>query len=685
MVFRIRCAGVTLLLFIVGQILLPLTAAIAGDVREMADSTSFSIGVSTPSGGKNFPVAASAGSILSPAMEKEAISGFPKDGGGIKHFGHDFFEKPYVPRDTTMVSPSYLLSSGDNIKITFYGSINQIVAAAIDGEGHVNFPKVGKLKLGGASIAEAEKTLQKAFGRHFSDFYLKVGLDEPGLIRIFATGEFKQPGVYNLSSMATLVDAVLATGGPAQNGSLRNVQLIRNNQVAATFDFYDLLLRGNKSKDVRLQSDDVIRIPPKGPKVAISGAIKKPAIYELAGKDKLSELVAMAGGFTDTAYLQRLQIQRIDAHTEKKYVDVNYEGVANGSSPDILLEDGDSVAVYSILNTYKNSVEIRGNVFRPGTYEYRPGMRVSDLLNLADGVDHETYYERAQLVRLNEPDFIPEIIEFNLGRLISGDESQDLELKRYDSITVYRNPSVMGYATIRGEVNAPGDYGFIRGERISAVVKKAGGFTVRAFPKGSLFIRQSVRNLEALQNSKFTQLQLSNLLNQGSYVQNSADAAAIQQVISSQKELIALISKKQVQGAIIMDLETVMKDPALDLALEDGDMILVPETPSTVYVQGEVYSPGSVAYRKNLTFDQYIVQVGGFNKNADKEQIHIVRANGEVVREHATSEKILPGDTIVIPTNMEPKVTGYKFWTDSLDSLFKLVAIVATVKILSKP
>ncbi|HQE80925.1 MAG TPA: SLBB domain-containing protein, partial [Syntrophorhabdaceae bacterium] len=218
----------------------------------------------------------------------------------IKQYGYELFRqqsKTFVPPvDRIPVGPDYIIGPGDELRITLWGNIEGNFSVVVDRDGHINMPKIGVLGVAGLTFKELKDVLNKEFSKYYTGFQMNVSMGLLRTIRVYVVGNAERPGSYSISSLSTLVNALFEAGGPNKTGSMRNIQLKRNGKIIVNFDMYDFLLKGDKSKDIRLMPEDVVFIPPIGPVVAIAGSVNNPAIYELKNETTLSQLIEMAGG-----------------------------------------------------------------------------------------------------------------------------------------------------------------------------------------------------------------------------------------------------------------------------------------------------------------------------------------------------------------------------------------------------
>jgi polysaccharide export outer membrane protein len=546
--------------------------------------------------------------------------------------------------------------------------MDNVLSLPVNQRGEIFLPKVGTFPVRGMSLGDARRLIQEQLSRQFSGFRMSLTLSELRSTQVYVVGEVGRPGVYTVSSLSTVTNTLFAAGGPTKLGSLRTISLIRNNRTIGTLDLYDFFLRGDRSKDFRVESGDTVFVPTIGPVVAIAGNVKRPAIYELKGITRVRDVLQqMAGGVTPTGYLQRVQVERTKAHEERIVLDLNLSAVARGSDSrgNILLEEGDLIKIFPIDTKVYNAVVVEGFVQRPGPYELQRGMRLSEVLRPTE-ILPEAYLERVEVIR-TRPDFTREVLTANLRELWRGDHSQDLVLEPRDQIVVGSEVRSLGTMTLHGEVKRPGIYPILQGERLSSVLKRAGGYTSEAYLKGALFIRERLRLQQQEELDRFIKSQEEALLNeaarstQGSLElagSGKEEAALQQQTVQQRRQLLDLLKSKVVLGRLVVKLDApeALEDTPHDLPLEHGDNLTVPKQPSSVLVIGSVRSPTAVIYEAGRDVEYYLTRAGGLNKEADKDELHVVKADGSAVAGFLKLRKVEAGDIIVAPAKTEAKV-----------------------------
>jgi protein involved in polysaccharide export with SLBB domain len=651
----------------------------------------------------------------------------------------------FAPVDNIPVTPDYVIGPGDELRLQIWGQVNQRGSFVVDRTGSISLPEVGTLHVAGLQFSQVSDFLKSQLGRVYRNFDLNVNLGQLRSIQVFVVGQARQPGSYTIGSLSTLLNALFASGGPLPQGSLRDIQVKRGAETVTHFDLYDLLLRGDKSKDVRLESGDVIFIPDVGPQVAVLGSVTTPAIYELRGERSFSQVLALAGGETNSASGSKVEVERIYNHTERSVFEVDL--TTGDSSP---VQNGDVVTVRSIIDRFKDAVTLRGNVANPGRYPWHEGMRISDLIPNLDALVTRNYYQRrdqlaqtnlesngstsegslgiqsgavgeaaatrqsaatsgggnsvgatltannssftaktdvilsapdidwnyAVIERQNAADLTTSLLSFNLGKVVlDKDRSQDLELLPGDVVTIFSKADIRGptaqqtkFVRLEGEFASAGVYTVMPGETLRQLLARAGGLTPDAYLFASEFTRDSVRRLQRQRLLEYADALESEVTASTSAASSAAvnerDAAAAESSAAQARAALSRLRQAQPTGRIVLELKPDSKGIASvpDIALEDGDRFVVPKTPSSVTVEGQVYSANAFLYEPNKRVRDYIRLAGGPDRIADRKREFVIRADGSVVshqfvssRQYGEFERLLtlPGDTVVVPPKIE--------------------------------
>ncbi len=334
-------------------------------------------------------------------------------------FGANLFRRvpsTFAPLNMTPVPNDYVIGPGDELRIRVWGQVNFQANLQVDRAGEVYLPQVGPVHVAGMPFSDLDGHLRQAIGRVYRNFDLTADIGQIRAIQVYVAGQARRPGVYTVSSLSTLVDAVFASGGPSIQGSMRHIELRRGSDVVTDFDLYGLLVHGDKSKDVKLLPGDVIFIPAVGPEVAVTGSVRTPAIYELREGESLDGLIADAGGVSAVAAEARISIERISDHHDRFAMEVAYDAKGLKTA----LADGDLVRVYSIVPRYQKTVTLRGNIANPGRFAWHPGMRVSELIPDKDSLVTRNYWWKRAQLGLPAPEFEPVPSFSNMRQPIEG-------------------------------------------------------------------------------------------------------------------------------------------------------------------------------------------------------------------------------------------------------------------------
>jgi protein involved in polysaccharide export with SLBB domain len=351
---------------------------------------------------------------IPPPSIKDAISGF---------VGPIDMMKGNV---NAIVPHNRILRPGDRLTLIFWSDQipleqHEIV---VDQQGNVLLPQVGRFVVRGMTLDQFERAARNALSRkQFTDLKLIAMLEELRTIQIFIKGWAFRPGSYAASTVTTLFNALYLSGGPNEDGALRDIHLLRNGETTVSVDLYKFLMEGDSSQDIPLMDGDTVFIGPVGRLITVEGEVKRPGIYELMPSEDFSRLIAMAGGLRPTGFAKKIQIESVEPNQKRVLRDLDFSKHPRPNPP---LYDGDGVQVLPILDGVLNIVQLEGKVRRPGTYELRPGMRISDLISKAEGLLGEAYLPRADLFRLNEDEKTTTLIPINLGMALNQDEMHDL-------------------------------------------------------------------------------------------------------------------------------------------------------------------------------------------------------------------------------------------------------------------
>ncbi len=572
-------------------------------------------------------------------------------------FGVDVFRRTtqFLPLLAGPVPADYRLGPGDQLVLILTGDVELAYTLQVTREGFILVPQVGQMFVANLTLDALRDLLYSRLGRVYSGVRrapnattrFDVSVANVRANQVYVVGEVGQPGAYQISSLGTVLTALYAAGGPTERAAMRTIEVRRLSKPVASVDLYDYLLRGDTRGDIRLETGDVVFVPVHGTRVQVTGAVIRPAIYDLKSGETLGDLVHAAGGFRAEAALTRIAVYRIlpaaqrgPGPTPRAVVDVALSASAAGTTagrgddpngvaiPPVALLDGDSVVVDFLPGLGESYyVAIAGMVRKPGTYPWRPGMSLRDLVLLARGPRIGAYLKEAEIARLPEDrsdgalattvrvplDSTYLFDRDSLGRYVGppglatlGTGAPEVTLKPYDNVLILRQPEFDFQRTVVvvGEVRFPGTYSLqTKSDRVANVIHRAGGLTPQAYPDGIRFIR----NLNGV-------------------------------------------------GRINVELTRALADTAarFNIILQPGDSLYVPEYQPSVKIGGAVNSPGSVLWERGRDLAYYISAAGGFAQRADKGAVSVRFANGEVRTRHKTflgssNPRPLPGSEVLVP------------------------------------
>lgn len=513
----------------------------------------------------------------------------------LEPFGYDIFE----PRVGAMQSPAsgpvpqdYVLGPGDTVRVQLFGNVNGIYEFEVSRDGVLNLPEIGPVTVAGLPFSEFRQDLHERVREMLIGTQVSVTMGQLRTIRVFVLGDVKQPGSYVVSGLATMSSALYQGGGISKIGTLRDVQLKRNGRVASRLDLYELLLNGDTSSDMRLQPGDVIFVPPIGNTVRVAGAVKRPAIYETKGQTSVAAIIRIAGGLTADAYAGGVQLERIDGDRKTVAVDLSDDADAN-----LLVRSGDTVLVPEVLPDLQETVVLSGHVYRPGNYEWRSGMRLTDLIRSTDelkpGVDTGYVLIRRERER-GQP---IQAVSANLAAALQAPASAaNVKLEASDTVHVFslalgrqrvveplveelRLQSTVDSPAmeveISGSVRAPGRYPLEPGMRISDLIRAGGNLSEAAHAYEAELTRYSA-NVNAAREISVVNVNL-NAIREG--------------------------------------------DTSADLVLREHDYLIINRVPEwdtmwTVSLQGEVRFPGEYRVRRGETLAEVLQRAGGLTDKA---------------------------------------------------------------------
>ncbi|MFC1236649.1 SLBB domain-containing protein [Vibrio sp. F74] len=364
----------------------------------------------------------------------------------LKSFGYDVFSgspMEFTVIDNMPVPLDYIMAPGDEVTIRLYGKTSQELNLTIDREGFIYFPTLGPLSVAGQTFSQLREYVSNLVKQKVMGVEVVVSMGAMRTMQVFVVGEVTQPGAYNVNGLTSLTQALIASGGVKETGSLRKIQLKRKGKTVATLDLYDLLLNGDTSNDMRLLAGDTLFVPTKLSNVMLKGEINRPAIYELKGKTTLGQLLSIAGGATPRAYLSKVSIKRTSTNGMEQIT----ADLATAVGRKLIVKDGDEVTISASSNALKNAIAIRGEVVRQGAVRFFSGMKISDVISSAESdLKQNADLDYALVVREINADREISVLQFDLGNVLNDPRSIDnIELHERDQLFVFDNGLALDY------------------------------------------------------------------------------------------------------------------------------------------------------------------------------------------------------------------------------------------------
>jgi len=620
----------------------------------------------------------------------------------LQQFGYDTFNQTvstFSPSRNVPVGPGYIIGPGDQFTLTTWGTTEGIYSVRVTKEGNITLPKVGVVPVAGLRFGKLERTLRRHLSKYYSNFNLSVAMGELKTITVYVIGEVSRPGSYSVNSLTTAYGALFAAGGPTKKGTMRSIQVLRSGRTIKTIDLYDFLLRGDRSLDMKLRHEDTVFVPLIGPVAAVAGTVFRPAIYEMKGQETLGGLIQAAGGILPIAIASRLQLFRFSENRKKVILDIDLSKTSSPAkkAPELRQKarNMDLISILPIYDRVWEMVSVRGHVRHPGSFEWKEGLKLKDIIQKAQLLPTSDL-RRGEVIRLTKDYMDREIIPVSLEALMNGDDKQNIVLRPQDQIRVYTRLRDVETIAVSGEVLRPSTYEINKGERLSDLLGRVGGFTDEAYVYGTVFKRKNIEESQQKNLQKFImklQAQVLQAGAEGTATAISAEEAALarselalnQNLLNTMKTMLT-----QFEGRVAINITEDIdswKDSKDDLLLQEGDSLHIPKRPQEILVIGEVYSPGAQVFLPEMKVKDYIVRAGGYGKYAEKDQVFVVQANGFAfgVDSPAIGDmdnvKLGAGDAIFIPQRVE-RYAGMRFTKDVMDILFKTAVVIATIAVL---
>lgn len=509
----------------------------------------------------------------------------------LKPFGYELFSgriSTFAPATDVPVPSEYVVGPGDTIEVQLIGNTKGRYALVVGRDGRINFPELGPIAVSGMRFENARSVIEGRVRDQMIGTQAIIGIGELRSIRVFVLGEAETPGSYTVSGLSTITNALFVSGGVKKIGSLRNIELKRNGATVTRLDLYDLLLKGDTRADVRLQPGDVIFIPPVGATVSVAGEVRRPAVYELKYETTIRDLVALGGGLSPQADPKLATLERVNDQRQRVTMDASVAP----SAATIHVQSGDVLRIPAIRPVLEDSVSLNGYVYRPGEFQFRPGMRIADVLPSVDELQPNADQHYLLIRRELPPNRKITVFSADLAKAIAQpNTAANFELAPRDRIYVFdmesgrdriveplmrelRLQSGIDEPTrevsIAGKAKVPGRYPFELGMRVSDLLRAGGTPDEAAYGGQAELTRYDVVNGE-----------------------------------SRQAKVIEVDLRKALDG-----------DPVANIALQPFDYLVIKEVPlwgaqEEVEIGGEVKFPGRYPIHRGETLRSVMERAGG--------------------------------------------------------------------------
>ena len=703
------------------------------------------------------------GALETAAGDVDAVSAEIAAPGQKEVFGRGIFRQgglTFAPSSNLPTPVNYVLGPGDEVIIDIWGTNQATIRQTISPDGTINVPDIGIINLNGMTVKEADSYMRRKLGQIYSvdgedaKSEIKLTLGNIRTIQVNMMGEVANPGTYYLSSLSNLYHALHRAGGVSALGSLRDIQLIRKGKVIATVDIYDFIREGKMNTTI-LEEGDIINVPTYKIIVDIAGNVKRPMSYELKPGETIADLIDYAAGFTGDAYTDNIRLIRKNGK-EYQIFTINEPEYST-----FKLMEGDGLAVGAMLDRFANKLEIKGAIYRPGTYELGNEVKtVSQLIAKAEGLKGDAFTNRALLTRERE-DLTLEIIPVDIKAVLNG-AAEDLNLQKNDVLYI---PSIhdlndLGSITVDGEVAKPGTFVYAENTTLEDAIMLAGGLLESASTV-NIEVRRRIKNPTSKEQTEtigevFTfafkngyvldgedgfilqpydqvyvrrspgyvaqtnvtisgevifpgsyvlthkEERLSDLvkkaggLNNWAYVKgarllrqmNDEERARLQSTVKILDSARDSINMSQIDVSEVysvgIDLQKALANPGsdADIVLRESDNLIIPEYSSTVKISGNVMYPNTVTYNSNMTVKDYVTQAGGYGFRSKKSKAYVVYMNGTVAKAKKLSKNVVePGCEIVVPQKREPKgnLSNILSISTTAASLATMMATIGTI------
>ena len=663
-------------------------------------------------------------------------------------FGSGFFANKNItetPQFYVATPAGYRLGPSDEITIDVWGASENRYEVTLSRQGVVRIDRLKPMYLSGLTLAAAERKIRNEFSSIYtglspdspneSKVYLDVNLQKARSIVVNITGSVDAPGTYTISGFSSVLNALYAAGGPTENGSYRDISILRNGKEITSIDLYDFFVKGNYPSFF-LNDQDVIVVAPHHKRITVEGAFKNTGRFETLENETIEDLLSYTGGFSSTAYKKAVYIDRV-AELQREIIKIEQKAYVTAQ-----LSDGDTVEAKNVTDKYTNRISVSGEVYLPGNYPFKETPTLSALLKSASGLTPDAYSEAAILYR-SKQGFVNEVKTIDLAEIVNN--TQDVKLQPNDSLVVIsmENINPEKTVTIQGMVNEPGEVPFFKGMTARDLILIANGFQDRANTDQielytNVTEEQTNKRVDArwfsLAEAKEVELAPSDLMvvrlkpgyqsttfvrlegqvtRPGTYpiikedytiydlfydaggVLDGANLKGVsiersitketQENIEDTADSLNLFFIDDTKIKIGVDFEKVLSkkgDHPDNVLLKSSDLVLFPKEDSTISILGEVQRETATPYDNNITFREAVIRAGGVKRSSDYKNAYVVYQNGDV---RGTKNflffrirpKLEPGAIVVVPVKDKRR-------TITLQETISMTSALASLTLLVK-
>jgi protein involved in polysaccharide export with SLBB domain len=509
----------------------------------------------------------------------------------LKPFGREFFRgysdlnvgetETAEERKIIPVPRHYRIVTGENIILLLGNAPQRKYSLFVDSSGKIDIPGYGLVFVSGMTFEEMSAKVIGKITERTPKMPVDISMSARNTITVYFHGEVTSPAPHTIGAFATVTEALRLAGGPKDTGSVRDIKVRRKGITVAVFDLYEFLLKGIKFRDITLMNEDEIIVPVKGRQVGISGSVERPGIYEMKAGDDLEALIVLAGGVLADVKDLKIQIRRIDAGSRKIIYEASEEKIRQSKSAVPALKNRDIVFVSS-----------------------------------------STEKEEAKIGTLDESVAAPDAEEAKPEENIVGQETMPFSAQKF--------------VTLTGEFKRPGRYPIQKGEKLSSVIERAGGYTGNAYVRGAYFTRESIRRVQQQKLAETNQKIKQSFFPSGAPVTGKVSGSIQEKYLPEEKRLqwrfVEYMESLQATGRLSVNIAhlRLLKGSAHDIEMENEDELHLPTNSKIIYVIGAVMSEGPRIYEEAWDYQEYVEGAGGLSRNADEENIFVVKVDGSV-------------------------------------------------------